>query len=327
MKIRLVNKNEFDELMGLMNISFNFVKEEDKFENILPKLYFKDNKNMIHYGVFEDDKLVASIGLYFMKLSNRYHSLKVGCVGAVSTHPDYRLKGYFKLLMKKIVSYAKRHNFDLLFLGGNRVRYNYFGFENAGRRLIFNVSKRTKNRLKSSDYTVEKLQEDNVNDIKDCLSLYNKQEQHIDRSLENFYSHIISWNCIPYVVKVDGKVVGYFTKKDEDNIYELVYKKGYLDTILLACLADKNGVNIQLPYSEYNRSLLNKIDWYRVEHNEMHLVLNWDNVAKYMNFKEGYQDSFNKLTKKEKIRYGLGCDEFPSKYSNFDLFIYSCDQG
>ena len=59
----------------------------------------------------------------------------------------------------------------------------------------------------------------------------------------------------------------------------------------------------------------------------MHLVLNWDNVAKYMNFKEGYQESFNKLTKKEKIRHGLGCDEFPSKYSNFDLFIYSCDQG
>ena len=35
----------------------------------------------------------------------------------------------------------------------------------------------------------------------------------------------------------------------------------------------------------------------------------------------------NKLTKKEKIRQGLGCDEFPSKYSDFDLFIYSCDQG
>ena len=57
------------------------------------------------------------------------------------------------------------------------------------------------------------------------------------------------------------------------------------------------------------------------------IPLNWDNVAKYMNFKEGYQETFNKLTKKEKIRFGLGCDEFPSKYSDFDLFIYSCDQG
>lgn len=327
MKIRLVKKEEFNELMDLMNVSFNFTKAEDKFEKILPKLYFKDNNEMIHYGVFEDDKLVASIGLYFMNFIGKYHTLKVGCVGAVSTHPDYRLKGYFKSLMKKIISYGKRHNFDLLFLGGNRVRYNYFGFENAGRRLIFNVTKRTKNRLKAFDYAVEKLQKDSVEDIQDCLSMYNKQDQHVNRTLDNFYNHLLSWSCVPYIVKVNGVTVGYFCKNGEDNIFELVYKKGYLDTVLAACLADKNEINIQLPYSEYNKSLLNKVDWYRVENNEMHLVLNWDNVAKYMNFKEGYQESFNKLTKKEKIRFGLGCDEFPSKYSNFDLFIYSCDQG
>ena len=75
MKIRLVKKEEFNELMELMNVSFNFTKDEDKFEKILPKLYFKDNKDMIHYGVFENDKLVASIGLYFMNFIGKYHTL------------------------------------------------------------------------------------------------------------------------------------------------------------------------------------------------------------------------------------------------------------
>ena len=61
--IRLVKKNEFEELMNLMNTAFEFKEEEDKFEHILPKLYFKDNKDMIHYGAYVDNKLVASIGL------------------------------------------------------------------------------------------------------------------------------------------------------------------------------------------------------------------------------------------------------------------------
>ena len=327
MKVRLVKKEEFNELMDLMNVSFNFVKEEDKFEQILPKLYFKDNENMIHYGVFEDDKLVASIGLYFMNLTNKYHTLKVGCVGAVSTHPDYRLKGYFKILMKKIVKYGKTHNFDLLFLGGNRFRYNHFGFENAGRKMVFNISKRTKSVLKPLEYEVIKLEKENVESIAECLALYNQQNQHIDRNLSNFYDHLKTWSCVPYVVKVNNEIVGYYCLKDYNQIFELVFKKNYLDTMLAATLADKNDVVIQLPTSEYNSKLLKKVDWYKVEHNEMHNVLNWDNVAKYMNFKEDYKETFNKLTKQEKIRAGLGCDEFPSKYSSFDLFFYTCDQG
>ena len=42
--IRLVKKEEFEELMNVMNIAFNFNSKEEKFEHILPKLYFKDNK-------------------------------------------------------------------------------------------------------------------------------------------------------------------------------------------------------------------------------------------------------------------------------------------
>ena len=68
-----------------------------------------------------------------MTFVSKYHTLKVGCVGAVSTHPEYRNRGYFTSVISKVIKYAKSHDFDLLFLGGNRFRYNHFGFENAGR--------------------------------------------------------------------------------------------------------------------------------------------------------------------------------------------------
>ncbi len=326
MKIKKVSQNEFANLMELMNTAFQ-MQGEEKFEHILPKFYFKDNKEMIHYGVYEENKLVASIGLYPMTLKSSYGSLNVACVGAVSTHPDYRLKGYFKILMKKILQIAKNKKYDLLFLGGNRYRYGHYGFENAGRKLVVCLSKRTKKELKPFPYQVERLSENNKEAIKECLKMYNRQPQHILRNVDNFYQHLISWNCVPYLVKVDGKIVGYYSIKGNDHVYEMAYKRKYKDSVLDGCLLDKNEVYIQTSMKEYNEDILHKIDWFRVEHNEMYKVLNWENVAKYLHFKEDYFKTFQSLNAKEKIRQGLGNDAFESKFGEESIFIFPCDQG
>jgi hypothetical protein len=231
------------------------------------------------------------------------------------------------MTIKKVIKYAKNHHFDILFLGGNRFRYNHFGFENAGRRLVFNISQRTKQVLKSEEYKVVKLDKNNNADINAGLSLYNKQLIHSQRTSANFYEHTISWGCQPYVIKVDDRVVGYFLRKEQRDIFELVFENKYLDTVLMACLGDNDEVSIALPYSLYSEKLLSKVEAYSVCHCEMFNVLNWDSVSKYLNFPSDYQNDFNKLTKKEKIRYGLGFDEFSSKIADFDMFIYPCDQG
>lgn len=325
--IRLVKKDEFEELMKVMNTAFNFVSEEEKFEHILPKLYFKDNKNMIHYGAFVDGKLVASIGLYTMEFVSKYSKLKVGCVGAVSTHPDYRKNGFFSLLIKKIVAYAKRRKFDLMFLGGNRFRYGNYGFENAGRRLMVTISNRTAIRLSSNSFELEKLDRNNIDGIRCCLNIYNKELQHVNRTLDNFYNHIITWNCVPYIVKVDNKIVGYFSISDNNFVNEICYIKKYEDTIFKACLDLNEEVRIQIPYSSYSNKLLTKVDGYSVEHNEMYYIINYDSVKKYLGFDESKKIEFNKLSKREKVRSLLGCNEYSTKYCKLDMYISRCDQG
>ena len=69
-EIREVRIDEFDTLLDVMNTSFGFSEPIQRFEHILPKLYFKDNPNMIHIGAYEDDKLVTSIGLYLFNMVN-----------------------------------------------------------------------------------------------------------------------------------------------------------------------------------------------------------------------------------------------------------------
>lgn len=326
MQIKKVKQSEFESLIELMNDSFN-MEGNNRFEHLLPKYYFKENTSMIHYGVYENDILVASIGLYPMTFISNNVTLSAACVGAVSTHPSYRNKGYFSLLMKKIIERGKKNKYDLLFLGGNRYRYGHFNFECGGRKLVVNLSKRTKKQLRPSSYVVKELNIDDSKYIDECLKLYNNQRQHIIRTKQNFYSFLLSWNCKPYIVLVDNQLVGYFTIKGNNEIYEMMYKKGYRDTLLSACLLDKESVNVTLPMWELNNNLLNKVDWYVVEHNEMFYVYNWDNVAKYLRFNKDYEKEFTKLSRKEKIRFGLGDEVSNSHYSDDSFFIFPCDAG
>ena len=128
-------------------------------------------------------------------------------------------------------------------------------------------------------------------------------------------------------MKVDNKIVGYYSIKDDRDVCEIVYEKKYEDVMLLACLGDKNDVNIQLPYSSYSSKLLKKVDAYSVLHNEMYYIIDWKKVKKYLAFDESKNEEFNKLTKKEKVRALLGCDEYPTKYCKLDMYITRCDQG
>lgn len=327
MVIKKIKQSEYHELMQLMNASFNFTLKEDKFEHILPKLYYYENTSMIHYGVYEENKLVASIGLYPMTLCHKNKKLNIACLGAVSTHPNYRLKGYFKVLMKKMMSVAKKEQYDLVFLGGNRIRYSHFGFENAGRTFIFNLTNRCKANLHPQNYQVEELNPNHFNDIQACLALYSKQEQHLLRTKEDFYNHLISWNCIPYIVKVDGNIVGYYCIKENQFIYELIFQKEFKDSVFDACIQNRNEVIVYSPMSLYNKDTLKKIDWFRVEHNEMYRVFNWKNVANYMNFDVNYEKEFNKFTVKERIIKGLGDGVNSSLFSKISIYIGKCDQG
>ena len=326
MEIRKVKYEEYEELIALMDLAFN-MQGDDRFEHLLPKLYYKDNKDMLHYAIFIDNKMVASIGLYKMTFINKKKTLNVGCIGAVSTHPDYRKNGYFTILMKKVIAEAKRLKYDLLFLGGNRTRYSHFNFENAGRKLVLNVSQRSLAKVKAKPYSVSLLNKDNKDDINECLKLYNRQAQHVNRTITNFYNHLVSWNCIPYVVKVDNKIIGYYSLKNENNIYEFVYNKAFQNEMYKATLNDKKDVIIQTSMKEYNNDTLNKVDWFNVEHCEMYNVLNFKNVCNYLGFDESKANEFNKLSKKEKIRKLLGSAAYPSLYAKDTMFIFTCDQG
>ena len=327
MEIRKVKYEEYETLMEMMNISFDFVKEEDKFESILPKLYFKDNERMVHIGAFDGTTLCASIGIYEMKLIRGNKSLKVGCVGAVSTLPEYRKQGLFSKIIQEIINYAKEEKYELLFLGGDRFRYGNYGFECGGRALCFNLSKRNLVNIKGKDLSLSKLERNDSFEIKECLRLYNQTKEHMERNESNFFDHIITWCSRPYVLKDEDKVVGYVTFNRDNKIIEFVYEEGYLDSMLRTLVNNFNEVEIECDYGYLSEDLLSKVNYYKSENTEMYLILDYDKVYDYLGVTNKVDSNFRKLDGRLQVRLLFGDQISEPKFNNKPLYIGACDQG
>ena len=322
-EIREIRKDEYETLLDVMNTSFGFTEPEQKFEHILPKLYFKDNPNMIHIGAFEDDKLVTSIGLYLFNMINNDKRIKIACVGAVSTLPEYRNKGYFTQVLNKVIDKANELKLDLLYLGGDRTRYNHFGFETAGRCVYLNLNKRNVNQLKEETYELYKLEEDNIEVIKDLYDLYNKEPMRIERTLDNFYKTLISWNCIPYYVKQNNRVVGYFTYK-EGEVDELIFDCS-MDTMFRAILDVSDYLMMTLPM-KYYKEVINKSDWYVIRFADMFKILNYNNVVDFLGGNAYELEFLKKKDELERIRLVLGDAAYDSLIAE-NMFISRTNGG
>ncbi|MBQ8685052.1 MAG: GNAT family N-acetyltransferase, partial [Clostridia bacterium] len=135
MEIVRLKKENYDELIGLLNLVFTAKnKKEMDFEKDLPKMCVRDDEHMgRHFGVFEDGRLVAALGVYLLPVTVAGEKLLFSTVGNIATHPDYQGKGYMNALIERAMQELADIGADASRLGGLRHRYNRFGYENCGR--------------------------------------------------------------------------------------------------------------------------------------------------------------------------------------------------
>ncbi len=131
-----------NELMELLNLSFNFTDPEHQFPGILPKCYREEYRpqDSNYVVVDEDGALVAAVGAYDHELTVCGRRIPCRGIGNVAVHPDHRKKGYMKLAMNQSLSDMVADGIALSTLGGRRQRYQYFGYDKAGPLYTFEVS-------------------------------------------------------------------------------------------------------------------------------------------------------------------------------------------
>lgn len=204
---RRARPEEYDDLIDFGNMVF-----KTDFAALLPKLY-KGHPELAqhHYLALEDGKIKGMVASIPLEFSVGGEIVKAFGIGTVSVHPYARGRGYMKELMNRAVADAKAAGADLMCLGGQRQRYEYFGFGCVCQQRSYTLTptnRRHWKKVSTEDIELFPLSENGAYTA-DCLKLHNAQLIHAVRKLEDFAEICRSWSCAPWVIRKNGAFLGY----------------------------------------------------------------------------------------------------------------------
>ncbi len=289
-----------EELLGMLDLTFGFEKEEDKFINLLPKLYkekYHPAENNIILDV--DGDMRAAVGLYYNNLEVCGEKLKVGGIGNVAVHPDHRNKGYMQFCMLLALDEMKQNMVDISCLGGARQRYEHFSYEPAGIQTMFNYRKdnvkRTLGADRKSKFTVRELCENDTAVFEEIEKIYNSRVFRAERPAENMFDILRTWKAIPYGAFEGEEFKGWFAYfSDRQGVHEIGYKsEADIEDLILAALETSGNEYIRIPVPQFDKPLYNYLalncEYYDIGHAEQYSILCYENVIRaFLKLKSTY---------------------------------------
>ena len=294
------NDSQREELLTLLNKTFGFTKDNDKFETLIPKLYNKEYhpaQNNIILDV--NGEMRAAVGVYYNSFFIGDEKLKTVGIGNVATHPDYRGEGYMRFCMALAMDEIKQSMADIALLGGARQRYAHHGFEHCGARYEFVFSKENVTRKflfdKKSNFTAKLIEKSDIEILKTITAIYNKRTFKAERTEENIYDILKTWNANPYAV-FDGEIFrGWFVlNKEADCAFEIGFEnKNDIEEIVICALetCGKNSIKfVAAPFeSDICKYLGLNCEHYSVTHSEMYNIMCYENVIRaFLKYKASY---------------------------------------
>ena len=256
MEIRRLKKENYDELISLLNLVFSRQNKcEMDFEKELPNMCIKDDAHMKkHVGLFVDNKLVSVVGVYPLPTRVLNSEVNFCTVGNVATHPDYEGHGYMNTLLNSAMEIVKEEKYDICRLGGNRARYLRFGFELCGRNYSYYV---TQNNVKKSllsaygqNTSVTEILPNDEKALAFARKTYHQNKVSVLRNDNHeMFRVMTAWKNTPHIVSKNGQFIGYFTLSPDKKTVSEAYaidKGAYLDTVVAISNYLSSGFEITL---------------------------------------------------------------------------------
>ncbi len=272
----------YDDVVAFGNRIFN-----ETFQTLLPKLYSSSDYVVDnHYIIQKDNQIAAMVGSFKNTLSVLDETLTYHGIGTVSSDPSIRNSGFMKELMNKAVNDCKDNNVDLLALGGQRQRYEYYGFTTCSTDFSASMGKPTiKHSTKHAlpGITFSPLADCNDH-LSDCVSLYNSLAVHAVRDNENFFKVCQSWRSMPYVIFKDNSFIGYAITGG-DTISELVLTDySYAISVIIEWFNSHNLENLNVKAMFFQSELISALEQFAegvdISHGYCFNVLNYKNVIR-----------------------------------------------
>ena len=276
-------------LAFLDEVFFSDDEDGTNFLELLPKIYKDRYRPAYNNFVVQqpDGAFRAAVGNFDNDMTVGGVDLKTCCIGNVAVGKDFRGKGYMIDLMNASIADMKRRGVALSYLGGQRQRYGYFGYENAGTCYYFGFSKSSLRHALGgieSGLTIEPLAQDDAEAIRLIDSIYAKAPVISRRAPAAYYDILCSWHDAPFLVRENGRPVGYAVlTKNRGHVCEFGLTDDALLPRLVAAvfeLTEKDSVGYTVaPYETEKLDFFTKnASWLDIGHSESVLVLDWKTV-------------------------------------------------
>jgi len=213
---------EKQEIIEFIDYVFSKAHRPHDFATLLPKLYGENGDAAQHHIVVrEHGKIAATLLCYPVTLHAAGREYMTLGIGSVSTHPRMRGRGYLGDMMALADERAKEMGAAFAVLGGQRQRYQYYGFDHAGYQLraqLETVNVRHALRDVQTDrWRIIPMEQAHV-----CpaIALMERQPCWCVRGEEAFADILRSWHNKPFAVLKDGVFAGYGTlRKNPDSCH------------------------------------------------------------------------------------------------------------
>ena len=288
--IRQLKPNEFNQAINFANQIF-FKNGENDFLKLQPKVYKHPKQFYINHYIYEmDNKIVGLFGSYPFK----YQELMVLGIGTVCVDANFRNQG----IMQKMFSFIDTSiafEYDLLYLMGDKKRYEHFGFYKTGQKISFRIKESSFKDISYKKYLINSYQDSNQEINQEIFNLYKKNKK-VKREQFNFYDALKTLSYDIYLI-YDNVIVGYLVYERKNNVIkEIVTSQANLTDILINFIALLNVLDIyyEVSIDDENISLLYDLsDNYHISNLANFKIINYVKVIEKL------------LNKKTNLKKGL----------------------
>jgi len=132
---------EFDEVTELVNLVFHGGRlDPPTMKDNFPMLFSDWNLNNLRI-IVEDGKVVSHIGVSQREISVYGCRTRVGSIGSVCTHPDYRGRGFATMLLEDTIKRLDADGATVMVISGGRGLYQRAGCRGVGKGYNFHISR------------------------------------------------------------------------------------------------------------------------------------------------------------------------------------------
>ena len=244
-KIVQLGASDYPDLTAMLDRAF--AKPPDRSFAIAHTALYQPCEALMrcNYAIRRGGALAAVVGLFPITWQLGKAQLSVAGVGGVAVAPQFRRQGLMVKLMDHVRDRIVEQGYQLSYLGGNRHRYRYFGWERAGTMVLAHISKaciqHTFGRAEPLAVELEELAADPAVNSK-LKSLHDRQPAYCRRPADRFDQFLTHWGNRPVVARDrGGRIVGYAVQyRDQTQIVELAGDDDDAAVHIIRALADKS---------------------------------------------------------------------------------------